>query len=69
VRQISGQYSVKNAALKRLHSKAIGLMRQVGKVTVDHVRREQNRDADRLANLAMDSRQDSPAGVSEGLLE
>ena len=69
VRQISGRYRVKNLALQRLHGKAIALMRKVGKVTVDHVRREQNRDADRLANMAMDTRQDSPAGVSQGLLE
>jgi len=69
VRQINGRYRVKNAALQKLHGKAVALMRRVGKVSVDHVRREQNRDADRLANMAMDTRQDSPAGLSLGLLE
>ena len=69
VRQINGRYRVKNTALQKLHGKAVALMRRVGKVSVDHVRREQNRDADRLANIAMDTRQDSTAGLSEGLLE
>jgi len=69
VRQINGRYRVKNAALQKLHGKAVALMRRVGKVSVDHVRREQNRDADRLANMAMDTRQDSPPGLSAGLLE
>jgi hypothetical protein len=29
-------------------------MAKVGNVTVEHVRREQNKDADRLSNLGMD---------------
>lgn len=69
VRQIGGQYRVKNLALKRLHGAAIVLMRKVGRVTVDHVRREQNKDADRLANVAMDTRLEAPPGVSTGLLQ
>jgi ribonuclease HI len=68
VRQISGQYRVKNPVLQRLHRSAFSLMRQIGTVTVDHVRREQNREADKLANKAMDERQDSSPGLSEGLL-
>lgn len=69
VRQIDGRYRVKNLALQRLHGAAIALMRRVGRVTVDHVRREQNKDADRLANVAMDTRSEAPAGVSTGLLQ
>lgn len=69
VRQVSGQYRVKNMVLQRLHRTAREMMLRIGSVTVDHVRREQNKDADRLANLAMDTRQDSPPGISEGLLE
>ena len=69
VRQIGGQYRVKNTALMRLHGAAIKLMRQVGRVTVEHVRREQNKDADRLANVAMDTRSEAPAGVTDGLLQ
>ena len=69
VRQVAGVYRVKNPVLQRMHRSARALMARVGQVTVDHVRREQNKDADRLANLAMDTMQDSPPGVSEGLLE
>ena len=72
VRQMSGVYRVKNPVLQRLHKKARELMARaakLGEVTVEHVRREQNKDADRLANLAMDTRQDSTPGLSEGLLE
>lgn len=69
VRQIGGQYRVKNLALQRLHGAAIALMRKVGRVTVEHVRREQNKDADRLANLAMDTRSEAPAGITTGLLQ
>jgi ribonuclease HI len=71
VRQMSGVYRVKNPVLQRLHKNARELMARaakMGSVTVEHVRREQNKDADRLANLAMDTRQDSTPGLSEGLL-
>lgn len=68
VRQISGVYRVKNPVLQKLHASALALMRQVGQVKVTHVRREQNKEADRLANLAMDSRGEQPEGVAAGLL-
>ena len=32
----------------------LSLVRRIGKVTFEHVRREFNKDADRLANEAMD---------------
>ena len=69
VRQINGQYRVKNPMLRKLHQAALSLMRRCGRVTVEHVRREQNRDADRLANEAMDTRHDDPPGIAQGLLE
>ncbi len=68
VRQINGQYRVRNTRLQQLHASALSLMRHVGAVTVGHVRREQNKDADRLANLAMDTKRDQPQGVAAGLL-
>jgi len=68
VRQINGQYRVRNTRLQQLHAAALSLMRHVGAVTVGHVRREQNKDADRLANLAMDTKRDQPQGVAAGLL-
>lgn len=54
VRQMRGEYRVKNAGLQPLYEEARRLAGRIGRVTFEHVRREQNRDADRLANLAMD---------------
>jgi ribonuclease HI len=54
VRQMRGEYRVKNPGLQPLYEEAQSLMRRVGTVTFEHVRRELNTDADRLANEAMD---------------
>ena len=54
VKQMLGEYRVKNAALQALWTEARGLARQIGDVRFEHVRRELNQDADRLANEAMD---------------
>ena len=54
VQQMKGVYRVKNPGLLPLYEDARGLIRQIGRVTFEHVRRELNKDADRLANEAMD---------------
>jgi probable phosphoglycerate mutase len=54
VRQMRGEYRVRNAGLQPLHHRAQQLVARLGGVTFEHVRREANKDADRLANLAMD---------------
>jgi probable phosphoglycerate mutase len=54
VRQINGEYAVKNAGLLPLYREARHLMARIGSVTLEHVRREMNQDADRLSNLGMD---------------
>lgn len=54
VQQMKGVYKVKSEGLKPLHGRARLLCHEIGKVTFEHVRREFNKDADRLANLAMD---------------
>ena len=54
VRQLLGEYRVKNAGLRPLHEEARRLVSQIGGVTFEHIRRELNREADRLANEAMD---------------
>ncbi len=59
VQQMKGVYKVKNEGLKALHGKARLLSHAIGRVTFEHVRREFNADADRLANVAMD---DAEAG-------
>jgi ribonuclease HI len=58
VRQINGEYRVKNPALKDLFDDAFGRLRSFAKWEVRHVRREQNARADELANLAMDACED-----------
>ncbi|HEY7441703.1 MAG TPA: ribonuclease HI family protein [Vicinamibacterales bacterium] len=54
VKQMKGEYRVKNPGLQPLHHEARRLIGQLGRVTFEHVRRAHNAEADRLANLAMD---------------
>ena len=54
VQQMRGVYKVKHEGLKPLYGRARLLAHQIGKATFEHVRREANKAADRLANLAMD---------------
>lgn len=54
IQQMLGNYTVKNPGLQPLHAKARLLAHEIGHVTFEHVRRESNRHADRLANEAMD---------------
>jgi ribonuclease HI len=74
VRQIKGIYKVKNAVLQDLHGRAKELIAQLEWFQIGHALREHNRDADRLANEAMDkgmgrvsvqvARAPSPANVN-----
>lgn len=54
VKQINGQYKVSSPSLKELHERAMKLIYQLDCFEISHVLREKNREADRLANLAMD---------------
>lgn len=54
VQQMLGKYRVKHEGLIPLHQQARRLAAQIGQVTYEHVRREQNKEADRLSNLGMD---------------
>ena len=54
VEQMRGNYKVKHPGLQPLHARARLLAYEVGRVTFEHVRRELNKDADRLSNLGMD---------------
>jgi probable phosphoglycerate mutase len=54
VKQMRGEYRVKNEGLKPLFLQARALIRSIGDVTFEHVRREMNKEADRLSNLGMD---------------
>jgi ribonuclease HI len=54
VQQMLGNYKVKHPGLQPLHARARMLAHELGRVTFEHVRREKNVHADRLANTAMD---------------
>ncbi|HWO40487.1 MAG TPA: ribonuclease HI family protein, partial [Candidatus Eisenbacteria bacterium] len=55
VRQLSGEYKVRDKKLQTLFARAVGLLRQFDGYRIVHVGREHNRPADRLANLAIDT--------------
>jgi ribonuclease HI len=55
VKQMRGEYRVKNEALQELWSRAGRLARQVGSVGYTAVRREHNKLADKLVNDALDA--------------
>ena len=55
VKQMRGDYRVKNEALRELSLEAARLARKLGRVTYRAVRRESNTLADRLVNEALDA--------------
>ena len=59
VKQMRGEYKIKNPGLQPLATRARLLMMELGKVTFEHVRRELNKEADRLSNLGMDEAEKS----------
>ncbi|MFN8092694.1 MAG: ribonuclease HI family protein [Vicinamibacteria bacterium] len=56
VRQLAGRYRVKNEGLQPLFREAQSLLARFESARVSHVPREQNREADALANKAVDLR-------------
>jgi ribonuclease HI len=54
VRQMCGEYRVRNAGLQPLYLEAKRLVAHLGRVRFEHIRRELNIEADSLANHAMD---------------
>lgn len=61
VRQIQGRYRVKAPHLVPIFLKVIQLRQQISKFEIRHVPREENREADHLANQAIDMRTPPPA--------
>jgi ribonuclease HI len=55
VRQLNGLYRVKDEKLKPLYQRAMALLQRFESYRIIHVRREQNQQADRLANRAIDT--------------
>ncbi len=60
VRQIQGRYRVKNANLKPLFAEATRLIGAFESFKIEHVRREENKHADRMVNAALDRAEADP---------
>ena len=56
VRQVRGEYRVKDAALRELHARVDEALDGLERWSIRHVRREENERADRLVNDALDAR-------------
>lgn len=54
VKQLNGQYKIREESLKPLATKAITLARKYSSYSFNHVKREKNASADRLVNEALD---------------
>ena len=54
VKQMRGEWKLKHPGLKPLAARVGELVREFRSVSFEHVYRESNKDADRLANEAMD---------------
>jgi len=54
VKQMNGEYKIMEIALQKLFMKIWNLKTEFGKVIFVYVPREENSEADRLANLALD---------------
>ncbi|HXY53821.1 MAG TPA: ribonuclease HI family protein [Nitrospirota bacterium] len=56
VKQLNGQYKVKNEGLKPLYAKVKELIAKMGSVEVQYIPRAMNKEADALANKAIDEK-------------
>jgi ribonuclease HI len=54
VKQVKGEYKVKNAGLRELHAEVIAALRTFRRWSIRHVPRELNAEADRLVNEVLD---------------
>ena len=60
VKQMNGEYRVKSPDLQDLYAEAKDLRSKFARVTIAHVRREQNAEADRLCNVTLDAGKKRP---------
>jgi ribonuclease HI len=56
VKQLNGLYRVKNPQLQELYFSTIKAISSFEKITFTHIPREENKEADRMANLAIDAK-------------
>ena len=57
MKQLSGEYKIEEERMQLLFIAVWNLKMDFARVTFSHVRREQNKEADRLVNMALDFRQ------------
>lgn len=55
VEQLSGRFKVKNPVIRGFHAKIYDISKYFKSVSYKHIPRELNKEADRMANLALDS--------------
>ena len=67
VRQLEGKYRVKDTKMRPLHAAAVKLLAQFERADVHHVRRDENKLADKLVNAVLDAREDSMREARIGL--
>jgi ribonuclease HI len=60
VKQLGGEYRVKNEGLRPLHDRARGLLRNFAEVEIRHVPRKQNKLADAVVNRVLDQEAETP---------
>src|SRR5437762_10300574 len=66
VKQIKGEYQVKNEGIRLLYESALRWIALIPRFSIHHFRREQNKQADNLANLAMNTHRNSVKWVGGG---
>ena len=64
-RQMTGRYQVKHPQLRKLYIRAKELEALLGNIDYEHIPREQNKRADKLANVAMDENTDTAHSSQE----
>lgn len=57
VKQINGQYKIKNTGLRPLYQEIVRLIGSLESFYISYIPREQNTEADKLANMALDRRE------------
>jgi len=55
VKQVKGEYKVKDATMRELHAEVTRALGELDSWSIRHVRRERNADADRLVNRVLDA--------------
>lgn len=54
IKQMLGEYRVKDVELKKIHTKVVAVVKTLGNVSFKHIRREKNTEADALVNQTLD---------------